>query len=138
MRALWLLPLVAAAGCGDATPVAPVAGRVTVNGQPQANAAVTFAPVGSGGNPEPGPSSVGTTDADGRYVLALIGQNGTGAVVGKHRVQVAIRQERDVDDDRPLLKAVKQLPAKYNGATELTFDVPPGGTADANFDLKVP
>ena len=28
------------------------------------------------------------------------------------------------------------LPARYNRQSELTFDVKPGGTTEANFDLK--
>ena len=44
--------------------------------------------------------------------------------------------ERAADDDSP--EKVKQLPLKYNGQTTLEFEVPPGGTEGADFDLKVP
>ena len=45
--------------------------------------------------------------------------------------------DRDPSDDRPVLK-LQQLPLRYNGETKLEFDVPVGGTDQANFDLKSP
>src|SRR5262245_58861941 len=113
-RTFLLLPLALplAAGCGSSK-IASVAGRITLNGKPLAKASVTFAPLGGKNNQEPGPSSAGTTDADGRYTLALIGQRGSGAVVGKHKVRIALQGEADTADDRP--EGLKQLPLKYNG-----------------------
>ena len=67
--------------------MAPVSGPSRLNGKPLANASVTFAPLAAAGTMEPGPSSAATTDADGRYTLTLIGKDGRGAVVGKHKVQ---------------------------------------------------
>jgi hypothetical protein len=135
---------VALAGCDASPRVAPVSGRVTLNGQPLAAARVAFQPVGTGsGGLAPGPGSVGTTDADGRYTLALIGANRPGAVVGHHRVVVS---KTDVpadpaaaSDEKPGAKSPKELlPKRYNDDTELTCDVPAGGNPDANFDLKSP
>jgi hypothetical protein len=125
-----------AAGCGGPYKSVPVSGRVTLNGKPLAKASVTFAPVGKDANVEPGPSSVGTTDADGRYALRLVGADGSGAVVGKHMVRIAILDETDTSVDAPV--RMKQLPLKYNGQTTLRFDVPADGTDRANFDLAVP
>jgi hypothetical protein len=127
-----LLPL--AGGCGSAK-IAPVSGRVTLNGKPLPNASVTFAPVGGKENQEPGPSSAGKTDADGRYTLELIGQEGSGAMIGKHKVRIALLSEMDTSDDRP--ERLKQLPLEFNGQTTLTFEVPPGGTDAADFNLTV-
>jgi hypothetical protein len=133
---LLLLPLTCclSAGCGS-TKIAPVSGRIMLNDKPLAKASVTFAPIG-GKDKEPGPSSAAITDADGRYTLKLIGQEGNGAVVGKHKVMVALQEEVDTSDDAPI--KLKQLPLKYNGQTTLEFDVPAGGTEAADFDLKVP
>jgi len=133
---LLLLPLACclSAGCGSSK-VAPVSGRILLNGKPLAKASVTFAPIG-GKDKEPGPSSAAITDADGRYTLKLIGQDGNGAVVGKHKVMVALLEERAENDDSPI--KLKQLPLKYNGQTTLEFEVPAGGTEAADFDLKVP
>ena len=134
---LIVLPLACSllAGCGSSK-IVPVSGRITLNNKPLARASVTFAPVGSKDKQEPGPSSAAITDADGRYTLRLIGQSGNGAMVGKHKVMVALQEEVDASDDTPI--KLKQLPLKYNGQTTLEFDVPAGGTDGANFDLKVP
>lgn len=129
--ACWLL-----VGCGSSK-TAPVSGRITLNGKPLANASVTFAPVGGKDNQEPGPSSAAITDGDGRYTLRLIGQDGRGAMVGKHKVMVALQEEADTTNDDGPVK-LKQLPLKYNGQTTLEFDVPAKGTDAADFDLKVP
>jgi hypothetical protein len=137
-RILLLFPLALPllVGCGSGK-TAPVSGRVTLNGKPLVNASVTFAPVGEKGSQEPGPSSAGKTDADGRYTLELIGgQGGSGAVVGKHKVRIALQGELPTSEDRP--ETLKQLPLKYNGQTTLEFDVPAKGTDAADFDLKVP
>jgi len=132
---LLSLALAALAGCGSSK-IAPVSGRVMLNGSPLARASVTFAPIGGKNNQEPGPSSAGITDADGRYTLSLIGQDGRGAVVGKHKVRIALQEELDTADDRPV--KLKQLPLQFNGQTTLEFDVPPGGTDAADFNLKLP
>lgn len=132
-----LLPLACAllAGCGSSK-IAPVSGRITLNGKPLARASVTFAPVGSKDNQEPGPSSAAITGPDGRYTLSLIGQDGKGAMIGRHKVMVALQDEVTTDNDTPT--KLKQLPLKYNGQTTLEFVVPAGGSESADFDLKVP
>jgi hypothetical protein len=129
---LLVLPLLA--GCNsEPYSVAPVSGRITLNGKALAKASVTFAPVADGGNQEPGPSSAGTTDSDGRYDLRLIGTDRRGAVVGKHKVRIALTDETNTADDMP--SRLKQLPLKYNAQTRLEFEVPAKGSDQANFDL---
>jgi hypothetical protein len=139
MRPLSLFPLLLPllAGCGgEPYKTAPVSGRVTLKGKPLANAAVLFQPVATPGNNEPGPGSAGTTDADGRYALSLIGKDRKGAVVGKHKVQVTMMaQDTNPADDRP--QRTKRLPPGYRGKkTKLECNVPAGGTDSADFDLK--
>jgi hypothetical protein len=135
-RTLLMLPLACAflAGCSSTTP--PVSGRITLNGKALAKASVTFAPVATKGEMEPGPSSAAITDEDGRYTLRLIGQSGKGAMIGKHKVMIALQEEVDTSDDKPV--KLKQLPLKFNGQTTLEFDVPAGGTDKADFNLTVP
>jgi hypothetical protein len=126
---------VGAVGCGGPYQTAPVSGRVTLNGQPLARASVTFQPVVSAGNNNPGPGSGGFTDSDGRYTLKLIGQETRGAVVGLHKVRISLLPPDAADtDDRP--KKYKQLPAKYSGKdTKLEYEVLSGGTDSADFAL---
>lgn len=123
-------------GCsGNSFKIAPVSGRITLNGKPLPKASVTFSPVAVGGNQEPGPSSTGKTDADGRYSLSLIGMSGSGAVVGKHKVRIALLDEVDTSVDLP--SKAKQIPLKYNGQTILEFVVPADGATNADFELNV-
>jgi len=120
-------------GCGSSARYAPVSGRVTLGGKPLANAEVSFQPT-EGTNP--GPGSLGKTDADGRYTLTVIGTNQAGAVVGPHRVSVTAFEGQEPDpaaDTAPPRKS--KVPDRYNARTTLTFDVPQGGTDAANFDL---
>jgi hypothetical protein len=124
-----------AAGCGSSK-VAPVEGRVTLDGKPLPNASVAFQPVGDGKNAYPGHGSMGKTDADGKYRLQLVGEDGTGAVIGKHRVEISAAS-RQVNPENDKERAPPNLvPAKYNRDSELTFEVTSAGTKEANFDLK--
>jgi hypothetical protein len=138
MRSLYvlaiLLPLLAGCGGGPYN-VAPVSGRVTVNGQALANAAITFQPYGEG-KTNPGPGSGGFTDSDGRYTLKLVGTDTRGAVVGKHLVKISLTHPDDSADDRP--KRIKQPPAKFNTKKKLEYDVPACGTDAADFQLTAP
>jgi hypothetical protein len=122
------------AGCGSSD-VAPVSGRVTLDGEPVANARVTFQPLGSAENPNPGQGSYGITDAEGRYSLTMVGSKRSGAVVGKHRV--SIQSPRGPSDQFPQAppRPSKMIPREYNTETKLEFDVRRGGTSEADFNL---
>ena len=138
---MLLAGLVALAGCSKGPyETAPVSGRVTLDGQPVANAAVMFQPVAPEGNINPGPGSYGITDAEGRYSLKLIGKETRGAVVGKHKVRVEnYTDPGDSSDDRPRkpVKHANPIPGKYNrGEAILEFVVPADGTDQADFPLK--
>lgn len=65
--------------------LAPVEGRVTIDGTPLTNARVMFAPIAAGDNRNSGKPAFGTLDPDGRFVLATYHDN-DGAVVGEHWV----------------------------------------------------
>jgi hypothetical protein len=136
--------LLFAVGCSDSNPKrAPVSGTVTMDGKPLPYAWVNFQPMASGDNINPGRTAAGATDAQGRYQLNVDPQN-PGAVVAKHRVSISRQYAEDlVEDpseggvpaDMPRLGKVKDIPARYNAKSELTFEVPSGGTDKANFDL---
>src|SRR6476619_2717432 len=78
---------IALAGCDQGGPqVAPVHGRVTLNGQPLANADVEFQP------DDKQRGSTGRSGPDGRYsVIFKRGQ--PGAIVGPHTVHISVSNE---------------------------------------------
>ena len=130
---------VATLGCGPSLSTVPVSGVVTVDGKPLENLAVSFTPVS--GESEPGPGSSGTTHAQGRFVLKTIGDKpANGAVVGKHRVTLFMQTPSggaDLSYEEQVqlaAEANKILPPKARDSS-LTFDVPAGGTSEANFDF---
>ncbi|MCI0702386.1 MAG: DUF4198 domain-containing protein [Planctomycetia bacterium] len=90
--------------------MAAVRGKVTFNGQPVKEAAVTFSPAGAEGQKETGKPATGFTDENGEFVLSTF-KNFDGAMVGEHRVFVM------VDDTNP---------AKCKREKELTWTVKPG------------
>jgi len=99
--------------------IAPVHGRVTLDGQPLQQADVEFQPVDSSR------ASRGRTDADGRYVLAYkVGQ--LGAIVGPHTVSITVSHE--------LVRNPPDIAARFNRKSELKRDVEPG---DNTFDFDV-
>ena len=124
-----------------------VSGKVTFGGSPLVGAKVTF--VGENF------TSVGTTDDKGQYQLQQ------GAVSGKNRVYISKIEGSNLKgyDPDPAAgmdagqfeaqnpgavpgKVVKKpgelLPLKYSNpeSSELTYEVPEGGTDSANFFLK--
>lgn len=113
-RGLWLMLAAALlGGCNGSGPeVAPVTGRVTLDGAPLAGARIRFQPEATEGSP-----SYGTADLDGNFVLGYKrGQQG--ALVGWHTVRV----ERGVRDPESKMKP-QALPARYNTASELREEV---------------
>jgi hypothetical protein len=133
-----LVPLafaILSTGCGgNSIKTSPVSGRVTVDGQPLSNALVTFLPVG-GGAGQSRPSSIGTTDENGRYTLVLNnGDKTAGAVEGKHKVSITLGAQGGSADTKPTFH--RQLPERFNRKSELECVVPANGRDDANFELK--
>ena len=139
LLSVLLCTVAAVSGCGKAPyELAPVSGVVTLYGEPLANATVSFEPQGSNSDESiAGPGSVGTTDEDGRYELTTFKQE-SGAVVGNHLVRISTYKSEFEDikkSDKIKVISVEHVPWHYNRNTSLTFDVPAGGTDDANFVL---
>jgi hypothetical protein len=139
IRMLFLAALFILCGCSqEPYTLAPVSGKVTLDGQPLADAYVSFQPLEGR---DPGPGSYGKTDAQGEYTLKVVGKDRDGAVVGKHRVAISLPSGGTAaNPSKPLADAPgapkERLPAKYNIRSELTCDVPKGGTKAADFVLQ--
>lgn len=55
---------------------------------------------------------------------------------GNAGAEITDEQVQNYLSDTVFAKPNETLPAKYNSATELTFEVPAGGTTEANFELE--
>jgi hypothetical protein len=101
-------------GCGGpSAAVAPVSGRVTLDGQPLSFAIVTFQPEGKS-------SATGGTDKNGNYEL-MYKRGVMGSLIGASRVTILLNVEQA---HRPQL-----------GPTDLQREVKAGPNV-FNFDLK--
>lgn len=110
------------AGCGGSkSDLAPVRGRVRLNGEPLADVIVEFQPAGKA-------PSVGVTDEDGNFQLQF-SKNRWGAVVGSHRVKI----DHDVDGREGRASLVR-IPVRYNVKSELIREVVSGSNS-FEFDL---
>ena len=118
---------IALGGCGGNTgpELAPVSGRVTLDGAPLKGAQIMFQPETTGGSP-----SYGATDQEGRYELGF--KRGVhGALPGWHTVRI---DEPTGADGKKL--AGKRLPARYNDQTELREEVKSGEDNTIDFELQ--
>lgn len=133
-----LLVAVASSGCQRRLPLAPVSGRITLEGQPLVGGTITTQPMAQGENTSPGPGSWGKTDAEGRYQLELVEPALKGAIVGQHRVMItrAPGSEDDPWSDSPRVERDNSWPAKFTDGS-LSLDVPAKGRDDADFELRM-
>ena len=133
------LTLLAGCGGGSGFDIAPVSGKVTLDGQPLADAVVTFLPQATGTGRDAGPTSWARTDAQGMYTLVTSSEDPSpGAVVGSHQVMITTAEEPQGDDERDDVygsSTPEKVPPRYNSATQLTIDVPAEGTDAANWEL---
>jgi hypothetical protein len=119
------------AGCPGSRRSAQVNGKVTANGQPLAEVAVVFEPVGSGA----GRGSSGTTDASGSYSLRFVDNNEPGALIGRHQVTFRdLKASSEGADAGGLPKQQFRFPTKYMNEPQ-EFEVKAGAN-QADFDLK--
>jgi hypothetical protein len=132
--------LAIAIGCSGDPKFVPVSGVVSLDGKPYGKAAVSFQPIGSMENPNPGRGSSAYTDDSGQFVL--ISDDNKGAVVGKHLVRITTRSKELVGepgvgspDGTPVNRPVDPIPPEWNSQSTKEFVVPPGGTDKANFEI---
>src|SRR5262249_31996104 len=118
----------------------PVSGVVKLDGKPYGKAAVSFQPIGTTENPNPGRGSSAYTDENGHF--ELISDSHRGAVAGKHLVRITTRSEAMAgraglgsSDSAPARRPVDPIPLEWNWQSDKEFEVPAGGTDKANFDI---
>lgn len=124
-------------GCSrDAFRLVPVSGTVLLDDQPLADGVINFQPMVAGGEGPVGPGSSSRIDDQGRFSMATV-QGGKGAVVGKHRVKIySYSPESPAVSDRDEGSRRERVPERYNYQSDLTFDVPAGGTDRADFSIE--
>jgi hypothetical protein len=115
-----ILLLAALAGCSrsSAPAVAPVHGRLTLDGQPLPNTSVVFSASGMS-------TSGGRTDKDGNYEL-IFKRGVMGAPIGTSRVTIL--------EDTQVTHHPQRVPARYNEKSNLEREVKAGDN-EFNFDL---
>ena len=126
VRVSWAILCVLWAGCGEGLPLAPVAGVVTLDGQPVKGALLEFIPQQPGGS-----TSYGTTDEDGRYRM-YFGTSETGAFIGKSLVRIT-SDDRISVGGKTLSGEV--FPSKYNASSQQFVEVVKGSN-EFNFKCE--
>lgn len=120
-------------GCGPETsPTSKVTGKVTYQGNPVPNVAVTFTP--ASGRP-----GTGTTDASGVYTISTFG-DGDGAVPGMHTVTLSTTETPPMPGTPEAAAAEAKgppFPAKYTDPTktDLKKEVKADGDNEINLEL---
>jgi hypothetical protein len=109
-RKLLAVFVVLLAGCGPSPPaIAPVSGRVTLDGKPLAQGYVCFA------SPD-GYASSAPLEPDGSF--RLVSQYGKGIPLGSYRVTIVPRTEEGsvsmTPETKPRNPAANSIPAKYH------------------------
>ena len=153
---LFGIAILSFAGCGDSS-IAPVSGKVTVDGEPVEGIRLVFSPIQIEGQENPGPWSSGLTNSAGEYTLVTRYKD-SGAAVGQHTVAFVyddmsniegykeLRREAKQEGDKAAFEEAQKNIAEYEARQKTrpkssgddyteTFEVPSGGTSEANFDL---
>jgi hypothetical protein len=119
---VWVAMMVLVAGCSRGNKeLAPVSGRITLDGKPIKNTDIAFYPEQEGKSP-----SVGITDQDGHYELAY--KRGVmGGMIGKNTVRISTSPE--------IVRGPNRYHENYNGNSQLHREVKSGNN-EMDFDLK--
>ena len=121
-------------GCEHRTNIRPVTGKITLNGQPLADASVSFQPLVVKGDPaSEGMGSYGRTNNAGEFELRLVDTDELGAVIGTHSVRISLVQRGMGDAE--ISSADEALPLSVRDGSE-QFTVKPEGENVVELDLK--
>jgi hypothetical protein len=125
----FVLFAVTLAGCSGGG-LETVEGVVTLDGAPLPKAHVALVPSDPAATNK-GPF-VGDTDDQGRFSIGPIGDAGGGIPVGAYRIMISTAYT--TDGSETAVAPPERVPQPYPAGVD--FEVPAGGTTDANFDLK--
>jgi hypothetical protein len=117
---LLLLGAVAMPGCGGVKYYS-VTGKVTLDGEPLAEATIAFVPVSAEG----GIRTMAFTDEQGYYSLYQTFKQ-SGAPAAKYRVAISTFFDGTPEAEPPIPPRPERVPMKYNRETELIREVKPG------------
>ena len=108
VRCSGVVLLLLACGCGPGGPeIAGVKGKLTMDGEPLANATILFIP--QGGRP-----AAATTDEEGNYVLNFSAGR-KGAIPGKNKVRITTLSDPYEDEDGNHVPGRPEtIPVEYN------------------------
>jgi hypothetical protein len=123
-------------GCGGSDKYVPVSGKVIIDGDPVEGCSVTFTPISGAVDDKDAPfGSYAHTDKDGRFTLKVIDPDNSieGAAVGNHRVYLSTGDDTDQIDPRTGALRGERVPKQYREDEGFKFEVPEGGTTEANF-----
>ena len=139
----WPSAWLAAIGCSpskDDLPREPVAGTVTIDGQPLPEAAIQFTPTG-----ETKATGVVAKVEDGKFSIP----REEGLVPGAYMVSISHAEQQDGPSAKgkragsrstPPSSTKKlgpeQIPARYNTQSKLTAEIKKGGVSDLSFPLE--
>jgi hypothetical protein len=123
-RACLAAVAISCCGCGSRSDLAQVRGKVTLDGQPLANAFVVFAPTTKG------TTSYGRTDTGGAYEMMFTDRE-KGAWIGENLVRINTGDVSASGGAGPK----ERVHRTYNRETTLKVNVQPGSNA-FDFDLK--
>ena len=118
-------------GCGgsDVPDLATVSGTIKMDSKPLPDATVLFIP--ANGRP-----SSGTTDSSGHYTLTY-SEQADGVLPGSCRVMISTgKPGKENDDGVSEPGKPETVPMEYNIDTSLTFEVKPGTSNTADFELS--
>ena len=119
-------------GCGgsDGPQRGAVGGKITLDGEPVPEGAITFLPIA----PNKGPAAGGAFK-DGQYDVSAA----NGPVAGKNRVEISASRKTGRQVPGPMGGMVDEresiIPEQYNKSSTLEIDVQPGKNV-FDFDLK--
>jgi hypothetical protein len=126
--------LVSLSGCGDGGPkLAPVSGRVTVNGKAVTSGSVTFKPDKTKGN-NFGGEPVGQIGSDGQYTIETNGK--PGAPLGAYKVLVSRSAPTTEDNTKVKAQPSQNMTYLHPDTTPLAVEVVENAAAGA-YDLKL-